>query len=751
MPDSPSARRLETPCAVPDLTRRFSARCVFLYSVDYTSSQPRQFRIVVEAIPDDQVEVRFLPILNTGEADEVVVEFPRIQSQSLNPQHALAEASRRVGDGGANWLRANNDGWVVDGDALRGMTEELTSLNWLSGTAALTPRYQAQEFLRAGGGASQGRVVLAFDEAAWVQARKPWENNWVIAREEGRSGGQGIVRRVKSRADPERAGALKVLHHEHQTSRERRYRLLRETQALDYMAGNGTPRLYETNADAFDDQRQVLYAITEFIEGPTVSGAINKKRYDLQTARTVCEHLSNTLDHLHEVGHKHRDLKPDNVILRGGSFDDPVLVDFGMASAADEDNDSFRTEANQELGNRFLRLPEYSAGAHRDDNRSDITQLVALFFYMLTGITPRLLVDSDGRRPHEREHPRLAVLKAQQQWPRLRALFDDAFIVELDKRIPDLPTLRARLKALDEPIADEETLQEIARVARVADHPDLRLHAQRHATLVAFSERFVARARDILHNTGVEIDTDDRLSPAGRHADVQIAARLRDHTWPIVHVRHHLSFDHDGWRGEFHADDGQPVEYLILPSTAEVAEIGQAIDRGATRVVKNLVRYLNYKVERVPELRATAPKPRTRLTDLLEEYPIGVRVDIAQERRALNLSFQNNSGVAQSAFAVLLLFPLAAGARIHGIPSTRQEEKYDRFTFDITTPLADRGTTAGPVVQLAGDPSTAPPDSHIFFQVKASDSQFTISIKIAEVLGQASQVSHRPLDDHLQD
>ena len=702
----------------------------------YGPSHHRQFRIVAEALPD-RVEVRFHHAANTGEADEVVIEFPRVQSRFNDQQHALAEAAQRVRDGGMTWLRP--DEWIVDGDALRGITEELASLPWLTGTAAIAPRYEAQEMLRAGGGASQGRVILAFDERTWTQARRPWEKNWIVGSEQGRSGGQGTVRRVQSRTDPDQFGALKVLHDEHQTNRERRYRLLREVQALDYMAGNGTPRLYESNASAYNDPRQVLYAITEFIEGPTLSAAVSKKRFDLQSARTVCEHLSNTLEQLHDVGHKHRDLKPDNVILRGGSIDDPVLVDFGMASAADENEDPFRTEAHQELGNRFVRLPEYSAGAHRDDPRSDITQLVALFFYMLTGITPRLLVDSDGRRPHEREHPRLAVLRAQREWPRLRALFDEAFILELDKRVPDLPTLRARLRALDQPIADEETLQEIARLARAADHPALRSHAQRHATLVAFSERFVARVRDILHNTRVEIETDDRLSPAGRHAEVQIAARLRDHTWPIVHVRHYLYFDGDGWHGEFHADDGQPVTYLTLPSTAEVSEIHEGIDRGAARVVKNLVRYLNYKVERLPELRATAPSPRTRLTDLREEYPIGIAVDVAEERRVLALSFQNNSGVAQPTFAVLLLFPLAVRAGIDGIPSTRQEEKYDRFTFDITTPLADRGTTAGPVVHLAGDPSTAPPDSHIFFQVKAGDSQFTMSIKTTEVLGEADQ------------
>lgn len=705
----------------------------------YGPPHHRRFQIVVEALPDDQVGVRFHHAVDTGDKEEVVIEFKRIQGRSTEQERALAQASQRVRDGGMTWLRPDGDTWIIDGDVLRGMTEELASLRWLNGTAALTPRYEAQEMMRADNGASQGRVILAFDEAAWEQARKPWEKHWTVAVERGRSGGQGTVRRVQSRTNPVKFGALKVLHDEHQTNRERRYRLLREVQALDYMAGKGTPRLYESNASAYNDQRQILYAVTEFIDGPTLSAAVSKARFDIASARTVCEHLSDTLEQLHQAGHKHRDLKPDNVVLHGANIDDPVLVDFGMASAADEDDDPFRTEANQELGNRFLRLPEYSAGAHRDDPRSDITQLVALFFYMLTGIAPRLLVDSDGRRPHEREHARLTMLRAQPEWPRLRALFDDAFNVELDKRIPDLPALRDRLGSIDEPLADEETLQEIARLGRAADHPDLRSHAERRATLISFSERFVARVRDILHNTRVEIETNDRLSPAGRHDEVQIAARLRDQTWPIVHVRHHLSFDSNGWHGEFHADDGQPVSYLKMPNTAEVAEIHAAIDRGAARIVKNLVRHLNYQVERVPELRRTTPGPRTRLTDLREEYPIGIGVTHEQERCALALSFQNNSGITHTAFSVLLLFPLALRASIGGIPSSEQEEKYNRFTFDITTPLPDRATMDGPIVLLAGDPTSAPADSHIFFQIKAGDSQFTMSIKVTEVLHEPGQ------------
>jgi hypothetical protein len=85
-----------------------------------------------------------------------------------------------------------------------------------------------------------------------------------------------------------------------------------------------------------------------------------------------------------------------------------------------------------------------------------------------------------------------------------------------------------------------------------------------------------------------------------------------------------------------------------------------------------------------------------------------VRNERQQTRKSIALSFQNNSGVSLPQFSVLLLFPLALCATIEGIPSVAQEGKYDRFTFDVAVPLADRATISGPIIHLSGDPGAAP-------------------------------------------
>src|SRR5207248_244405 len=114
------------------LSRRFLLPGVFQSFVRYGPSHYRQIRIVVAALEGDQVEVRFHEAWNTGDADEVVVEFTRINGRSDDPRGAIAEAATRVRLGGVTWLRPDGDHWIVDGDVLRHMTEDLASLQWLA-------------------------------------------------------------------------------------------------------------------------------------------------------------------------------------------------------------------------------------------------------------------------------------------------------------------------------------------------------------------------------------------------------------------------------------------------------------------------------------------------------------------------------------------------------------------------------------------------------------------------------------------
>lgn len=113
----------------------------------------------------------------------------------------------------------------------------------------------------------------------------------------------------------------------------------------------------------------------------------------------------------------------------------------------------FATDDGQEIGNRFLRLPELSAGSRlRQDPRSDLSFAAGILFYGLTGRNPNILQDAEGRLPHQRSAA-LATLKSAvgARLPRLLSLFDDAFAPRITDRFTTADTMLAGLDRVMEP------------------------------------------------------------------------------------------------------------------------------------------------------------------------------------------------------------------------------------------------------------------------------------------------------------
>ena len=105
-----------------------------------------------------------------------------------------------------------------------------------------------------------------------------------------------------------------------------------------------------------------------------------------------------------------------------------MLLDFGLNFHGAPDID-FDTEHLQEIGNRFLRLPELSSGSFlKQDPRSDLSFAAGILFYMLTGMHPDLLQDAEGRLPHQRSGALPALQRiGGVRYARLASLFNNAF------------------------------------------------------------------------------------------------------------------------------------------------------------------------------------------------------------------------------------------------------------------------------------------------------------------------------------
>ncbi|MDR7009667.1 protein kinase domain-containing protein [Paraburkholderia strydomiana] len=278
-----------------------------------------------------------------------------------------------------------------------------------------------------------------------------WRENWELdQKHQKKSGGQGSVQKVKNK-DTGVVGALKEMHPENIAISERRIRMAREVSALERLAGKGIPKLFESNVQAVEDGAIPLYFVCEWVDGNTLQEVAGGKPATLLAALRLARDLADVVMHCHNSGVLHRDIKPDNIILRNTGDSQVCLVDFGIAYA-EEDESGFRTPQRQELGNRFLRLPELGPGGEKRDERADVTHVVGILYFLLTGRAPNVLLDEQARPPQKRgeieAHNPEAV--GDPRWKRVKSIFDVGFSIARIFRFPDAATL---IKSLDEAIA----------------------------------------------------------------------------------------------------------------------------------------------------------------------------------------------------------------------------------------------------------------------------------------------------------
>jgi eukaryotic-like serine/threonine-protein kinase len=275
---------------------------------------------------------------------------------------------------------------------------------------------------------------------------KTWNENWTTE-QELTSGGQATAKLVKKKVTAEVA-FLKILSR--QGDQERRARFFREATAYASTEHHFIPALIESNAHRFQDSEYKLYLVTEYIEGPTLTEYIARHgQLNFVEASAILLGLLNAIEYCHANELIHRDIKPDNIILKNSNVEAPTLLDFGIAYKKEADS-GFETDYAQELGNRFLRLPELSVGStSKQDKRADISFLGGIYYYLLTNVIPSVLLDEEGRMPHQRAGI-VATLKESFNG-KLQALlefFDKSFSLKLSGRFSDATEMRTSLETL---------------------------------------------------------------------------------------------------------------------------------------------------------------------------------------------------------------------------------------------------------------------------------------------------------------
>ncbi|MEX2238623.1 MAG: serine/threonine-protein kinase [Dehalococcoidia bacterium] len=189
------------------------------------------------------------------------------------------------------------------------------------------------------------------------------------------AGGMGVVHRAVDERDGT-VVALKILYPDLAADARFLKRFEREAEVIALLTSPYVARLL-----AFGQAEGLYVMALEFVEGDSVGQVLAGGRVDAGTTLRVGRQVALALEEAHSKGVIHRDIKPDNIILRPDR--NVRLLDFGIARVAEGEA---LTRVGEFIGTSAYCAPEQMAG--RPEAASDVYALGATLYHMLAGKPP---------------------------------------------------------------------------------------------------------------------------------------------------------------------------------------------------------------------------------------------------------------------------------------------------------------------------------------------------------------------------
>jgi serine/threonine protein kinase len=222
-------------------------------------------------------------------------------------------------------------------------------------------------------------------------------------RELGR-GGMGVVYAARHAVMGRRV-AVKLIHAEYNRHPAAVERFRREVRAAARLAHPNLVTAYDAGQDG---DRPFL--VMELIDGETLAERL--RRDGPLPVHEACGYIRQAalgLQHAHDNGLIHRDVKPHNLMLAAGTV---KVLDFGLAALTDDSGRTGHTGPNAVMGTPDYMAPEQAEDARRADGRADVYSLGCTLFHLLTGTVPfqedSTLLKLLAHRTHERPSARSA-------------------------------------------------------------------------------------------------------------------------------------------------------------------------------------------------------------------------------------------------------------------------------------------------------------------------------------------------------
>lgn len=192
-------------------------------------------------------------------------------------------------------------------------------------------------------------------------------------------GGMAVVYKAVDNVD-NKTVAVKILKDEYAQDAQFRKRFKNESKAVAVLSHPNIVKVYDVS---FGEKLQ--YIVMEYIEGITLKQYIQEKGViDWREAVIFTSQILKALNHAHERGVIHRDIKPQNIMLLKDNRTIKV-ADFGIASF--NNKGETKTMADGAIGSVHYISPEQAKGEFVD-NKTDIYSVGVVLYEMLTGQLP---------------------------------------------------------------------------------------------------------------------------------------------------------------------------------------------------------------------------------------------------------------------------------------------------------------------------------------------------------------------------